>query len=296
MALNNPYIATLEAKRHFLERCQQNNRTKISLLITGKSAVGKSSLVNALGLGTTCEVTSYRGVIEGVNIRFLYSPGLDDGTANNEKYLAEIRRKITEELDLVIFCVKMEDTQDDTRIHRDDKDAFKILTGKFGKNLWKNAVIALTFANKVEGPTGGDRKDYFQKNLSNWREVIHSFLRNTLKLDPEVMQSLPIVPTGYYRQTSVLPSGANWLSEFWISCYCAAGSATAFGLYHINRARVRFSGSEEAAAIRGGSEVASTTPGLDNSKILPIGLDEEQQESPWNTTWEAFKNYCSSLV
>ena len=49
------------------------------------------------------------------------------------------------------------------------------------------------------------------------------------------------------------------------------------------------------AAICGGSEAASTTPGLDDSEIPPIDLDEEQQESFWNTTWEAFKKYCASI-
>ena len=48
MALSKLSIGTLEAaKHHFLERCYQNERTKFSLLITGNSAVGKSSLVNA---------------------------------------------------------------------------------------------------------------------------------------------------------------------------------------------------------------------------------------------------------
>ena len=78
MALNKPSIATLEAKRHFLERCQQNNRTKFSLLITGKSAVGKSSLVNALVGNKVAEerhdnadkVFAYDvGDIEGVKVR-----------------------------------------------------------------------------------------------------------------------------------------------------------------------------------------------------------------------------------
>ena len=153
-------------KHHFGEFCRQKKEAKFSLLITGKPGVGKSSLANALlgtkvaeegrkKVGSTCEVTSYRVAIEGVNIRLLDSPGLDDGTANNEKYLAEIRSKITEKLDLVIFCVKM----DDTRFHRDDKDTFKILTETFGKSLWKN---------EVEDPAGGDRKDYFEKDLTNW--------------------------------------------------------------------------------------------------------------------------------
>ena len=57
----------------------------------------------------------------------------------------------------MIFCLKM----DDTRFHRDDKDTLKILTETSGKNLWKNAVIALTFANKVEDPGGGNREAYF---------------------------------------------------------------------------------------------------------------------------------------
>ena len=59
--------------------------------------------------------------------------------------------------------------------------------------------------------------------------------------------------------------------------------------------RVRFPGSEEVAATCGGSQIAHTTPGLEDSEISPIDLDEEQQESFWNTTWEAFKNYCSSI-
>ena len=78
--------------------------------------------MNALGLGTevakeghkkvaaTPEVALHRVTIEGVNIRVWDSPGLDDGTGNDETYLADIGSKITEELDLVILCLKMDDT------------------------------------------------------------------------------------------------------------------------------------------------------------------------------------------
>ncbi len=48
-------------------------------------------------------------------------------------------------MDVMIYCLKM----DDTRFHEDDKRAIQTLTRAFGKKLWNNAVIALTFANKV---------------------------------------------------------------------------------------------------------------------------------------------------
>ena len=290
-------------KHHFGEFCRQKKEAKFSLLITGKTGVGKSCLVNALlgrevakeghnKDGSTYEGTSFRVAIEGVNIRVWECPGLDYGTGNGEKYLAEIGRKITEKLDLVIFCLRM----DNARFHREDMDTFKLLTKMFGTNMCTNAVIALTFADKVEHPARGDREAYFLEDLAHWRAAMRAFLSNELKLNPELVQSLPLVPTGYYRQASVLPSGANWLPKFWIACYNVARKSTAFNLYRINIVRVRFPGSEGLAAICGGSEVAPATPDLDDSEIPPIDLDEEQQESFWNTTWEVFKEYCSFII
>ena len=199
--------------------------------------------------------------IEGVKIRVWDSLGLIDdddndegGAGNDEECAAKIESEITEELDVVILCLKI----DGKRLHRDDKDTFKILTENFGKELWKNVVIALTFANKIEDPVGGDRKDYFEQDLFNWREAIHLFLSNTLKLDSELMQCLPIVPTGYYRPVSVLPNSGNWLSELWIACDNVARNSTPLRLKRLKK-------------------------------------DEEQQDSFWKKTWELFKEYCFRL-
>ena len=74
--------------------------------------------------------------IEDVKVRVWDSPGVrvddgdEDGTGNDEKYLRDLESAITEELDVVILWVKM----NDTRFHRDDRGTFKILTAMLEGN------------------------------------------------------------------------------------------------------------------------------------------------------------------
>ena len=304
MAMSKPSDATLEEdiKRRFCEWCRQLNRKTFSLLITGKTGTGKSSLVNALvgkpdakegrdKVHCTEKVTPYQICIENVKIRVWDSPGLQDGGAgNDERYLAEMKSKIPKQPDLVIFCFKM----NDTRFRPEDEKAFSILTAHFGKKLWENAVIALTFANQVDHPrvseNSADKKAYFLEEAESWQTKITSFLSEEIKLDSTLIKSLPIVPTGYSQPYTILPDGGDWLSEFCMACFNAASGSAGICLYQINRDRLDFPGSERMAAVSGGSTVALVPKRAADalSARNRIHLNKKQQESFWKKMWAMF--------
>ena len=49
---------------------------------------------------------------------------------------------------------------------------------------------------------------------------------------------------------------------------------------------------ETLAVVCGVSKVVPTSPSADDSEIPKIDLDEEEQDSFWESTWKMFKEYC----
>lgn len=104
------------------------------------------------------------------------SPGLQDGSFDEEKYLEDMGKQLHEDLDVMIYCIKM----DDKRFLKSEENSIHALTRKFGKDLWKNAVIALTFANNVKDPDGRNNEEFFCRDFSHWREeIVKFFLRHS---------------------------------------------------------------------------------------------------------------------
>ncbi|CAI8027822.1 hypothetical protein GBAR_LOCUS15840, partial [Geodia barretti] len=89
----------------------------------------------------------------------------------------------------------------------------------FKEAIWKNVIVALTFANQVD-PTSprADEAEHFTSVLdAKKRSMRESFKRAGLEEVFDQLSQSYIHPVGSATKFN-LPSGQNWQAEFWKGC------------------------------------------------------------------------------
>lgn len=303
--LSNAELASL--KQTFIQWFAKKAQRELNILITGKTGVGKSRLVNALvgrkvakegreKTPCTTGINPYDIFLNGIKVVVWDSPGLQDGTGNNKLYLANLKDKLKHGFDIMIYCIRM----DDKRFHSDDKMAVRQLTASFGTDLWKKFVIALTFANKIEDPDEGDESAYFMGDFYFWQKEIDNYLDTELGIESRLRNAIPITPCGNYRKLR-LPSCDHWLADLWSQCNSVMDDSSGLAWYEINKDRVKFSCSTEMAAACSSSSMSAqgelsssfkseSSQDTDESEGIPkeIPLNDEQENSFFKKMWDAF--------
>ena len=294
--LSNADRASLRQK--FLQWFAKSTQKQLDIVITGKTGVGKSRLVNALvgrhvakegreRKDCTDHVTPYRAVIDGIEVLVWDSPGLRDGAFNEELYFTKLAENLKSGFDVMIYCIKM----DDKRFYDEDQKAIQTLTKGFGKDLWKKTVIALTFANKIEDPDEGDELAYFIGEKYFWEKAIDEYLIQ-LDIADQVRRDLPVVEAGNYKKLR-LPTTEHWLAELWTKCLSVMTHSAGLALYQINKNRLKFSCSEDMAAACSPAQSRNdmpSSPGADDPGDIPkeIPLNQEQEDKFFSKMWAAF--------
>ena len=207
-----------------------NRRDPFRLFVFGKTGAGKSSLVNTLlnrkvakegeGLRSqTKKVETYTGdtslkmlqtTVNDVTVVLWDSPGLNDPYTNGEERLKMIKSNC-QDVDLFVYCIQI--TQN--RMGQDDFDSVAELTNTLGKDIWKRALFALTFANQLRPRKhSSDRAKMLKDRVSEWKELLQDAVERA-GLSREDVAEIPVVPTSY--QQTPLPGVANWYNDFWIT-------------------------------------------------------------------------------
>ena len=271
-------------KAAFIRWVSETRQNRFTILITGKTGVGKSRLVNALvgervakegrsKSACTDTVTSYRAKINGVDVVVWDSPGLQDGTCNERLYLQDMESKLSQGFDVMIYCISMTDT----RFYDTDKSAIRTLTEAFGSKLWENGVVALTFANlKTNDPDEEDDLAYYLGERYFWEKAIFEFLAE-LNVDLQVRQQIPIIPTGNYKQLR-LHECENWLSDLWIKCFSVMSISSGLAFLKINESRLKYPQSSPANA-----STAAAARSSDENLML---MNEDENQSAYNPDHE----------
>lgn len=235
---NNFYLAQ---RRKAVSRWVKQSKT-LEIFVIGKLGTGKSSLINSLLnrevtqegyaeegyslYGVTKSTNSYgdnikknirlpefRLTIHNIHVTLWDTPGLQDPCTDKSKILEDIKANVGDNADLYVYCTQM--TQ--TRAEQGDIDAIADLTEALGKDFWKRAIFAMTFANQVTKPPNYSKtkEEYFEERLKEWSDFLHGQVQGA-GVECRHAKSIPVIPVSY--RDLPLPTGGNWFTEFWRTC------------------------------------------------------------------------------
>ena len=205
------------------------------VLVTGRTGVGKSYLINTFGLTGEqnaptaiglkpatkdvieyeCEKYILRSKTVTSNAVTLYlcdSPGFEPHVhwTNTLKKIKEYFKR--EKPDLVYFCVRI-----DERLVQEDRDAMTNLTRAFGSEIWRNTMIVLTRANQLPDDrfqaSLEDMTEYLQKHLTRGSSAA---IRPTgPSVSKQVVKDIPIIPAGGIDNLEQIFKGTNdpWITS-----------------------------------------------------------------------------------
>ena len=222
----------------------------LNIVVIGKVGKGKSSLVNGL-IGrpmakeqasadtVTQKIESFAGKFEIdepsgnkkiITVNIWDTLGLSDPDIADkelEEYQIELAGYVNK-ADLFLYCVDMRG-----RLERSDVTELKELTERTSPLIWKNAMIVLTFANKVvpEDPKVNPQK-HFQTVLKTWNDKVRDQLKTRLNISEEIIQDVAIVPTGYRNKPP--PDRVDWFSPFWGEAFRKMKEVARLNLVGIN--------------------------------------------------------------
>lgn len=262
-----------------------DKKTSITILLAGRTGVGKSSTVNSL-MGaevapvgkfrpTTRSVASYPHEHGGLQYNIVDTPGLCDDLpemGNDQRYLADIR-DASDQTDCLLFVTEL----DATRVSSDERRGIKMLTEALGAAVWENALIVFTRADKVDAD---DFDAALKERMSLLRETIAAYA----PLHAAYIPALAVSNTAHQ-----LPNGTPWLSELFTQVLLRLRDDATLPFLHSMKRDVGIEQPERStkADTAEADHPASAGSAPESGPGKPrIDLNPEQEERIKKTVWD----------
>ena len=222
-----------------IEKCEElllKEGKSLTALVVGERGTGKSTLINTLfgkeiaevDCGPSRKVKYYTGCVREVDITVVEVPELDIDEIRAHSQL--LQRQCPNGVDVVYVCQKMYDRHRLSAI-----ETLRRLSVVFGREIYKKAVVVLTFANDMPKRWGRKADKKFEKVWYDQAAVIREGLQKELHMSPEEADNILVLPAGYYDKDDpessrqILDVTSDWINDLMLaSANTSISAAPAF--------------------------------------------------------------------
>lgn len=257
-------------------------KKSITILLAGRTGVGKSSTINSL-LGaqvapvgkyrpTTMSVASYLHEHGGLQYRVVDTPGLCDDlpeVGNDDRYLAAIR-EASAQADCLLFVTEL----DAARVSSDERRGIHMLTEALGASVWEHALLVFTRADKVE-------VQEFETDLNERTALLRETIAAYAPLHAAYIPAVAVSNT-----TEKLPNGKPWLGELFTQVLMRLRHDATVPFLDSMKQDVGIDSPARQAGATAAADGNGATAAASEPTKPRIDLDLEQEERIKKTVWD----------